>query len=104
PETEARNRRRQDNYTWGAPVGKLQRQFRGNSVDFLKALTKGLPLLMDGAMGTELIRAGAGSEKEIALSNLTRPQQVQAIHAHYRQAGAQVFLTNTFQANLFSLL
>jgi methionine synthase I (cobalamin-dependent) len=70
-------------------------------VDLLKALESGPPLLMDGAMGTELIRAGvAGDRAECSAAwNLTHPEQVLAIHQAYAGAGAVVHLTNTFLAN-----
>jgi 5-methyltetrahydrofolate--homocysteine methyltransferase len=68
-------------------------------VDFLKALHSDRVLLMDGAMGTELQRAGIGSGECYELWNLTHPDRVRAIHGAYQEAGAEVFLTNTFQAN-----
>jgi 5-methyltetrahydrofolate--homocysteine methyltransferase len=67
--------------------------------DFLSALRSGRVLLMDGAMGTELQRAGIGQGECYELWNLTHPDQVRAIHHSYAEAGAEVFLTNTFQAN-----
>jgi len=48
-------------------------------------------------MGTELQRAGAG--ECYALWNLTHPQRVRAVHLAYVEAGAEMLLTNTFQAN-----
>jgi methionine synthase I (cobalamin-dependent) len=54
---------------------------------------------MDGAMGTELQRAGIGENECYELWNLTRPEKVLAIHQAYVDAGAEVLLTNTFQAN-----
>src|SRR5580658_9785930 len=56
-------------------------------------------LLMDGAMGTELQRAGAQPVECFELWNLTHPERVCAIHRSYVDAGAEVLLTNTFQAN-----
>ncbi len=70
---------------------------------FLEALTNGPCLLMDGAMGTQLIQAGLPEEECGEGWNLTRPGAVLAIHRAYRQAGANVLLTNTFQANLEAL-
>src|SRR5215471_18008911 len=67
--------------------------------DFLKALHSGQVLLMDGAMGTELQRAGIGENECYELWNLTHPERVRAIHQAYVDAGAEVLLTNTFQAN-----
>ncbi len=64
----------------------------------IEALHSGRVLLMDGAMGTELQRAGIGEEC-YELWNLTHPEKVLAIHRAYVAAGAEVLLTNTFQAN-----
>jgi 5-methyltetrahydrofolate--homocysteine methyltransferase len=66
---------------------------------FLEALHSGRALLMDGAMGTELRRAGHGADECGERWNLTHPDKVQAIHQAYRDAGAECLLTNTFQCN-----
>lgn len=66
---------------------------------FLKALHSGRVLLMDGAMGTELQRAGIGAGECYELWNRTHADRVRAIHRAYVAAGAEVVLTNTFQAN-----
>lgn len=66
---------------------------------FLRALHSGRVLLMDGAMGTELQKAGIGEGECYELWNLTHPERVKAVHRAYAEAGAEVFLTNTFQAN-----
>jgi 5-methyltetrahydrofolate--homocysteine methyltransferase len=54
---------------------------------------------MDGAMGTELHRAGMAPGNCYELWNLTHPERVKAIHQAYVGAGAEVLVTNTFQAN-----
>jgi 5-methyltetrahydrofolate--homocysteine methyltransferase len=66
---------------------------------FLESLHSGRVLLMDGAMGTELQRAGIPEGECYELWNLTHPERVRAIHQAYVDAGAEVLLTNTFQAN-----
>src|SRR5262245_57984103 len=66
---------------------------------FLEALHSGRVLLMDGAMGTELQRADIQEGECYELWNLTHPDRVRAIHQAYVDAGAEVLLTNTFQAN-----
>jgi methionine synthase I (cobalamin-dependent) len=66
---------------------------------FLEALHSGRVLLMDGAMGTELQKAGLRDGECYELWNLTHPQRVRAIHEAYLRSGARVLLTNTFQAN-----
>jgi 5-methyltetrahydrofolate--homocysteine methyltransferase len=66
---------------------------------FLEELRSGRVLLMDGAMGTELQRAGLKDGECGELWNLTHPYRVREIHQAYERAGARVFLTNSFQSN-----
>jgi 5-methyltetrahydrofolate--homocysteine methyltransferase len=66
---------------------------------FLEALHSGRVLLMDGAMGTELQRAGLRDGECCEQWNLTNPDAVREIHRRYLLAGALCLLTNTFQAN-----
>jgi 5-methyltetrahydrofolate--homocysteine methyltransferase len=66
---------------------------------FLDALHSGRVLLMDGAMGTELQRAGIKPGECHELWNQTHPERVQAIHQASIDAGAEVLLTNTFQGH-----
>ena len=54
-------------------------------------------------MGTELQKAGLQPGECGELWNLTHPETVRAIHRAYVDAGAEVLLTNTFQANPASL-
>jgi 5-methyltetrahydrofolate--homocysteine methyltransferase len=70
---------------------------------FLQALRSGRVLLMDGAMGTELQRAGVQQGACYEQWNLTHAETVHAIHGAYVEAGAEVVLTNTFQANPVAL-
>lgn len=65
---------------------------------FLHALHSGRVLLMDGAMGTELLRAGLQTGECGEYWNFQHPERVHAIQEAYAQAGARVLLTNTFQA------
>jgi 5-methyltetrahydrofolate--homocysteine methyltransferase len=65
----------------------------------LEALHSGRVLLMDGAMGTELQRAGLRPKECGEQWNLTAPDRVRAIHEAYAAVGAEVLLTNTFLAN-----
>ncbi len=67
--------------------------------DIVAALRSGQILLMDGAMGTELQRAGIGPNECCEAWNLSHPEVVQAIHEAYVAAGARCLVTNTFQAN-----
>jgi methionine synthase I (cobalamin-dependent) len=52
--------------------------------------------MMDGAMGTRLLGPGVTCCEQ---ANLTHAGRVRSIHFGYVAAGAQVLLTNTFQAN-----
>jgi 5-methyltetrahydrofolate--homocysteine methyltransferase len=70
---------------------------------FLDALRSGRVLLMDGAMGTELRRAGLPDGLCGEIWNIWHPKCVRAIHQAYADAGADVLLTNTFQANSVAL-
>ena len=54
------------------------------------------PVLLDGAMGTELVRRGVRWHKHGLLTDAARVQQ---LHADYLAAGADVIRTNTFQLN-----
>jgi len=65
----------------------------------IEALHSGRVLLMDGAMGTELQRLGLADGEPPELWNLTHSEQVCTVHRAYLEAGAEVLLTNTFQAN-----
>lgn len=60
------------------------------------------PLLLDGAMGSELAARGVG-EGPTSAACLTHPEVVEGIHLDYLRAGARVILTNTFDANPSSL-
>ncbi len=57
------------------------------------------PVLTDGAMGTELDARGLAAGTVHELWNIENPEAVGQIHAAYAQAGSQVVVTNTFQAN-----
>ena len=56
--------------------------------------------LLDGAMGTELMRAGLELPLPIWSGdvNLTHPDYVRRIHEAYLTAGADILTTNTFRA------
>ncbi len=66
---------------------------------FLDVLHSGRVLLMDGAMGTELMRAGIEPHQCFEALNITQPHLVESIHRTYANAGADILLTNTFQTN-----
>src|SRR5881396_4344052 len=60
-------------------------------------------LLCDGAMGTMLYARGVSLDACFDVLNLNNPRLVQAIHADYVAAGADLIETNTFGANRFKL-
>jgi 5-methyltetrahydrofolate--homocysteine methyltransferase len=53
-------------------------------------------ILLDGALGTELMARGLGPGVPPELWNETRPDVVREVHAAYFAAGADVVSTNTF--------
>ena len=60
-------------------------------------------VLLDGAMGTMLQRAGLKLGDRPETLSLTEPQVVEDIHRQYVEAGAQMILANTFCANAHKL-
>jgi enediyne biosynthesis protein CalE2 len=54
------------------------------------------PVLLDGAVGSELVRRGVRWRKH---GLLTDAERVQQLHTEYLAAGADVIRTNTFQLN-----
>lgn len=60
-------------------------------------------VLADGAIGTELQRAGLRPGACCEEWNLERPERVARIHLSYLEAGAQLITTNSFRANRVAL-
>lgn len=58
-----------------------------------------IPRLFDGAMGTMLQQAGLPAGTPPEKMNLAHPQAVEAIHAAYAAAGADILTANTFGAS-----
>ena len=58
------------------------------------------PIIMDGAMGSELIKRGAILPQHIwsAHANIERPNLVKTIHQEYIDSGAKIIIANTFRA------
>ncbi|MCI0378797.1 MAG: homocysteine S-methyltransferase family protein [Gemmataceae bacterium] len=71
---------------------------QNNQPTFLQALRSGRVVLMDGAMGTELMRRGLPDQVGSAAWNLERPQTILEVHRAYVAAGAEVLLSNTLTA------
>lgn len=61
------------------------------------------PLLLDGAMGTQLIARGIEVDKCNEHLNIQRPDEIAAVHSDYVKAGSDAVLTNTFGANKYVL-
>jgi 5-methyltetrahydrofolate--homocysteine methyltransferase len=70
-----------------------------NRATVLRERTQSGVALADGAMGTELQRAGLPAGQPGERWNLEHPDRIEAIHRAYCAAGSQVVLTNTFGAN-----
>ena len=62
-------------------------------------LPAGRPLFLDGGMGTQLQARGLAAGEVPELWNLSRPDDIRAVHAAYLAAGADVVYSNTFGAN-----
>ena len=69
---------------------------------FLEALASG-PLVVDGAMGSQLFERGILYNACLEELNLTRPELIRKVHEDYVRAGANVIETNTFGANAMRL-
>ena len=61
-----------------------------------KHLQDGLPLLLDGAMGTVFAALPRQSEAACESANLDCPEQIISIHKAYLAAGSNAIQTNTF--------
>jgi methionine synthase I (cobalamin-dependent) len=68
---------------------------------FLALLARGTPIVADGPMGTRLAELGlpAGDAPERWVLEPAGQAAVRSVHRAYREAGAQILLTNTFGAN-----
>jgi len=60
-------------------------------------------LVLDGAWGTEMIKRGLKPGECPELWNLNRPDDVRVIARAYKEAGADIILTNTFGGSRFKL-
>ena len=71
-------------------------------VQLSERINEGL-LLLDGAMGTQLLAAGVKSDGCNDYLNITSADVIGEIHSAYLDAGSDAVLTNTFGANRYSL-
>jgi len=68
-----------------------------------RLLENKLCLIADGGMGTSLFAAGLETGGSPELWNVEHPDRVQAIHAGFIEAGADIILTNTFGGTRYRL-
>jgi len=71
--------------------------------DWKERLLSNGVLVLDGAWGTEMIKRGLKPGEPPELWNLNRPDDVRAIAKAYKEAGADIILTNTFGGSRFKL-
>jgi 5-methyltetrahydrofolate--homocysteine methyltransferase len=64
---------------------------------------KDRPVILDGAWGTELQKRGLPVGASADSWNWTKQERVQEVAASYVEAGSEIVLTNTFQANRIAL-
>ncbi|MEO8431846.1 MAG: bifunctional homocysteine S-methyltransferase/methylenetetrahydrofolate reductase [Acidobacteriota bacterium] len=70
--------------------------------DFRQTLEREI-LLADGAIGTLLVSRGASPDQAKSPLNVTDPESVKEVHDDYRDAGARILTTNTWDANRVKL-
>jgi 5-methyltetrahydrofolate--homocysteine methyltransferase len=68
----------------------------GTVMDLLQLLDQQKPLLLDGAMGTQLAALGMEMGGQ---NNLTHPDAVEQIHRQYAECGCHLLITNTLTMN-----
>ena len=74
----------------------------GPHTRFLDALARG-PLVVDGAMGTQLYERGIFVNKSLEEACLSSPALVRQVHDEYVGVGADIIETHTFAANRMKL-
>ncbi|MFQ6110004.1 MAG: homocysteine S-methyltransferase family protein [Candidatus Aminicenantales bacterium] len=71
--------------------------------DSILDLTKKRVVLLDGGMGTELIRLGLPQGECPELWNVEKPEIIQEVHGSYFEAGSDAVLTNSFGGSAIKL-
>ncbi len=66
---------------------------------FADRLAQGPALLLDGGTGTRLMARGLPPGRPPELWNLDRPEEIEAVHREYVEAGSEAIHANTFGAN-----
>ena len=61
---------------------------------------EGLPIIIDGGMGTELEKSGVPMDDKVwsARAMLSHPDMVRSVHERYIRAGTEAIITNTFSS------
>jgi len=73
-----------------------------NPIPLLQEISR-RPLCCDGAMGTQLFARGLSSGECGLVWNVSRPDDVGAIHRAYREAGCDLLTTNSFSGSRLAL-
>ena len=71
--------------------------------DKVKKLLENKYVILDGGFGTELQKRGMKPGETSEIMNFVRPDDVEAIHRSYIEAGADIINANTFGANRLKL-
>jgi 5-methyltetrahydrofolate--homocysteine methyltransferase len=66
-------------------------------------LAKTRTVLLDGGLGTELMKRGLGQGTAPELWNVEQPASIQAVHRDYFEAGSDAVATNSFGASRLKL-
>ena len=74
-----------------------------SSQSFQAAVKSGIPMLFDGATGTELYNRGIFINRCFEEANLVNQDLVRTLHREYKEAGAQILTTNSWGANRIKL-
>jgi methionine synthase I (cobalamin-dependent) len=69
----------------------------------IAALLSSGPVILDGALGTQLQALGLPPGEHPDLWNLAHPDRVRQVAAAYVAAGSRILLTNTFRSNRIAL-
>ena len=72
-------------------------------VSLSERLAEHIPLLVDGAMGTELFARGLTAGDPPEMWNLDSPDDIIDVHKGYIKAGSDIILTNSFGGTAFRL-
>jgi len=74
-----------------------------NKRDIFFKLLKKRPIVIDGAMGTELYNNGVGLNGSFEEQNISNPNLVQKVYDEYINCNVDIIKTNTFGANEIKL-